>query len=183
MALTYTPRNEHTTLPAFYGETVFGKIVDNDDIENLPLKVIVFICGHCPYVLAIEDRLIALAPKIEKLGGRMIAVCSNDPTEYEEDRKENLAKRAKEKNYTFDYIVDESQKIAHDFGAVCTPDFFVYDKDSRLQYRGRLDDSWRDAAKVRKEELYEAARSIVENGQLNKEIEVAPSMGCSIKWK
>lgn len=185
MALTYTPRSEsRSTLPDFQSKTVFGETFDSRSLHDLPVKCVVFICGHCPYVLAIEDRLIALARKLEALGGRLVGICSNDPAENVEDRPENLAERAKLKGYGFPYVIDDSQKIAKDFGAVCTPDFFVYDRSNVLQYRGRLDDSWRDPAKVQKEELYEAAkriaaRTIADDG----EMETAPSMGCSIKWK
>lgn len=184
MALTYTPRNEtNPRLPEFTASTVFGETFDSRTLNLLPVKCVVFICGHCPYVLAIEDRLIALARKLEGLGGLLLGVCSNDPDENEEDRPENLAARAKRKAYGFPYLLDESQKIAKDFGAVCTPDFFVYDRSNVLRYRGRLDDSWRDPGKVQKEELYEAAKRIAASSEAAGEIETAPSMGCSIKWK
>lgn len=184
MALTYTPRTEsHPVLPVFKAKTVFGEEFDSSTLDNIPVKCVVFICGHCPYVIAIEDRLISLARKLESLGGRLVGICSNDPDENEEDRPENLAARAKQKGYGFPYLLDDSQIIAKEFGAVCTPDFFVYDRSNVLQYRGRLDDSWRDATKVQKEELFEAAKRIAEEIKLSGEIESAPSMGCSIKWK
>lgn len=183
MALTYTPRTEkHPTLPAFKTKTVFGEDFDSTILTALPVKCVVFICGHCPYVIAIEDRLIILAKKLELLGGRLVAICSNDPEENEEDRPENLGARSKAKKYSFTYLLDETQKIAKQFGAVCTPDFFVYDRTNVLRYRGRLDDSWRSPEKVHREELYEAAKRIA-GGELNGEADAAPSMGCSIKWK
>ena len=140
-----------------------------------------FICNHCPYVQAIEDRLISLAHQLRESSVPIFAICSNDADEYPEDNFENLRKRAQEKNYPFPYLVDESQAVARSFGAVCTPDFFLYDKHHALAYRGRLDDSWRDAGRVRKQELLESVKALLEGKPAP--AEQVPSMGCSIKWK
>src|SRR5687767_15113328 len=123
MALTYTPRIDGPLqMPAFSAPTVFGETFTSQTLINSNVKVVVFICGHCPYVLAIENRLIETAKKIAALGGQFVAICSNDPEENPEDTPAALAKRAKEKNYPFPYLIDASQAIAKEFGAVCTPD-------------------------------------------------------------
>jgi hypothetical protein len=111
----------------------------------------------------------------------VVGICSNEASKYTEDNFENLQKRWREKNYSFVYLHDESQKVAREFGAVCTPDFFVYDKNLKLAYRGRLDDSWKDPTLVTRRELFDAVLRIEHNQPLNDR--QTPSMGCSIKWK
>lgn len=182
MALTYTPELElGQKMPQFTLPTVFNKTFSSSEIQSAKVKVIVFMCAHCPYVQAIESRLIELGDKIKSIGGVMVGICSNDPTDYPEDAPDKLAERARQKGYTFEYLVDESQSVARSFGAVCTPDFFVYDEMNSLAYRGRLDDSWKDATKVTREELWEAAQLIARGSKPASE--QAPSMGCSIKWR
>jgi hypothetical protein len=131
-------------------------------------------------VQAVEDRLIQLGHDLKALKVPVIAICSNDEESYPEDNFANLKKRAEEKRYPFAYLHDKTQEVAKKFGALCTPDFFVYDKDHKLAYRGRLDDSWKDAGKVKKRELYEAVKVLAE-GQAAPQ-QQTPSMGCSIKW-
>lgn len=182
MALTFTPQDEMgTPLPSFKLPAVDGKNYSDSDFKSASPLLVMFICNHCPYVKAIEDRLIQLAHDLKKMDIATIAICSNDSEEYPEDNFENLKKRWLEKNYSFPYLHDETQTVAKAFGAVCTPDFFLYDKNRRLAYRGRLDDSWKDASKVTKRELLEAARMIKEKGKAPSD--TRPSMGCSIKWK
>lgn len=181
MALTYTPKVQlGQPMPEFSSELLSGQLYSNSNLSSFEYKVIGFICGHCPYVQAIESRLVALQNKLSPLNGIFLAVCSNDPNEYPEDSRNALIERAKQKSYNFNYVFDESQKIATDFGAVCTPDFFVFDKENHLFYRGRLDDSWRDAQKVQREDLLEAVRDHKNKKPIDEQI---PSMGCSIKWK
>jgi hypothetical protein len=110
-----------------------------------------------------------------------VAICSNDPTDYPEDAPAALLERWKEKRYGFPYLLDEEQSVAKDFGAVCTPDIYVYDSSHKLRYRGRLDDSWRDPGAVKRQELKLALERILQN--LPVEGTQNPSMGCSIKWK
>lgn len=181
MALTYTPQPEHgTPMPEFSLPAVTGEAFDSKTIRAAPAKVVAFICGHCPYVQAIENRLINLAAKLKSLDVPFVGICSNDPAEYPEDAPDALLKRWKGKGYQFPYLIDTEQSVARSFGAVCTPDFFVYDKNNRLVYRGRLDDSWKDAARVTREELFEAVQGALNGGTLAEQI---PSMGCSIKWR
>lgn len=181
MALTFTPQAELTdTCPDFSLSGTDGKTYSLQDFKNDHPLVVMFICIHCPYVQAIEDRLIQLGADLKSQNINVIGICSNDAVSHPEDSFENMKKRAKEKGYSFFYLCDDTQEIAKKFGAVCTPDYFVYDKNLKLAYRGRLDDSWKDASKVTKRELFEAVLSL-ENGTAISTNQT-PSMGCSIKW-
>lgn len=182
MALTYTPENElGKDCPDFKLLGVDGKNYELKDFSNGKPLLIMFICNHCPYVKAIEDRLITLAHDLKKLGMNTVAICSNVSTKYKEDSFEGLKQRWEEKSYPFIYLHDEAQDVAKNFGAVCTPDFFVYDSNLKLAYRGRLDDSWKDETLVTKRELFSAMLNLNEKQQLTEK--QTPSMGCSIKWK
>ncbi|XGC79913.1 thioredoxin family protein [Bdellovibrio bacteriovorus] len=181
MALTFTPFPElGNDCPDFTLPAVDGKTYSLKDFPKGSPLVVMFICNHCPYVQAIEDRLITLGNDLKKQNVPVIGICSNDAKSHPEDSFENLKARAQEKNYPFVYLHDETQEVAHKFGAVCTPDYFVYDKNHKLAYRGRLDDSWKDASKVTKRELYDAVQALLKDQKATDE-QVA-SMGCSIKW-
>lgn len=182
MALTFTPFPElGNKIPSFELPGIDGKNYRLEDFINGKPLVIMFICAHCPYVLAVEDRLIQLATDLKNQDVHVVAICSNDSADHPEDSIEALYKRAQEKNYTFTYLHDEDQSVAKKFGAVCTPDFFVYDNQLTLRYRGRLDDSWKDATKVAHRELYNAVQILLSNNKVSED--QTPSMGCSIKWK
>jgi len=163
------------TLPATNG-TVFNS---EDLIRSGQPFLVAVICNHCPYVKAIETRLIALSYLFQSLGLGFVAISSNDAEKYPEDSFEQM----KLKNYPFIYAYDESQAVAKSLGAVCTPDFFLYDNNARLQYRGRLDDNWKDANLVTRQELLEAAIQLKLYKKLSSNISQMPSMGCSLKWK
>lgn len=181
MALTYTPAEElGTSCPDFSLPSVDGKTYSRSDFSQGRPFLVMFICNHCPYVKAIEDRLIELGHQLSQLKIPVVAICSNDENSYPEDNLANLKKRWLEKNYPFPYLHDKTQQVAKGFGAVCTPDFFLHDSEGRLQYRGRLDDSWKDPAKVTRRELLEAAQCLLEKRPLPEN--PTPSMGCSIKW-
>lgn len=182
MALTYTPSPDlQTPCPDFQLKAVDGKSYGLKDFSGASALVIMFICNHCPYVQAIEDRLLMLARDYLVRGVRFVGICSNDPTDHPDDRPAELLKRATEKGYPFPYLIDSEQTVAQAFGAVCTPDFFVYDAGQRLAYRGRLDDSWRNPQNVRRQELKTALDALLANQPVPSEQN--PSMGCSIKWK
>ena len=182
MALTYTPKGElGSSMPSFELPDLKGSIWNSNQIDQAPAKVIMFICGHCPYVQAIEERLVQLGKDLNAKGIPVVGICSNDGDEYPEDSPEALLKRSEELNYSFPYLIDATQEVAKNFDAVCTPDFFVYDKENRLAYRGRLDDSWKEPSKVKTEELKTATLGIAKGENLT--TEQIPSMGCSIKWK
>jgi len=144
--------------------------------------LVMFICNHCPYVKAIRDRLVRDTRELEQLGIKSVAIMSNDPSMYEEDSFENMQKISADFGFNFPYLLDESQQIAKTYGAVCTPDFFGYNANLQLQYRGRLDESRKEAAnpEVRRD-LFEAMKQVAETGKGPKD--QIPSMGCSIKWK
>ena len=142
--------------------------------------LLMFICNHCPYVKSIIDRIIRDAKELKNLGVNTVAIMSNDSSEYEEDSFENMQKIAAEMDFSFPYLIDETQEVAKAYGAVCTPDFFGYNKDLGLQYRGRLDESRKEAVTNAKRELFEAMREVAATGK--GPIEQTPSMGCSIKW-
>ena len=144
--------------------------------------LVMFICNHCPYVKAIMKRLVRDTKALKELGVNTVAIMSNDPTEYEEDSFENMKKISDEFGFSFPYLLDESQEVAKAYGAVCTPDFFGYNADFKLQYRGRFDESRKETAdeNVRRD-LLESMIEVAETGK--GPTEQIPSMGCSIKWK
>lgn len=144
--------------------------------------LVMFICNHCPYVKAIIDRLIRDCRELSTHGIGSVAIMSNDATVYPEDSPKNMAQWANALNFPFPYLIDENQAIARAYGAVCTPDFFGYNKELQLQYRGRLDASGRSPGPADAErELFEAMKAISLNGSgPSKQI---ASIGCSIKWK
>lgn len=182
MALTYTPAGElGSPCPDFSLPSVDGQSYSLKDFSSARILVVGFICSHCPYVQAVEDRLIRLARSWNGQDAQFVGICSNDPSDYPEDAPAELKKRWLEKAYGFPYLIDESQATARAFGAVCTPDFFVYDSSRRLAYRGRLDDSWRNPDKVQTQELKAAVDQLMAGQRLDSIQN--PSMGCSIKWK
>ena len=143
--------------------------------------LVMFICNHCPYVKAILPRLIADARALQSLGVNTVAIMSNDPTEYPEDSFENMQKIAREMDFPFPYLLDASQQTAKNYGAVCTPDFFGFNNQNQLQYRGRFDESRKETSPNSTRELFYAMKQIAETGAGPKEQIV--SIGCSIKWK
>jgi len=144
--------------------------------------LVMFICNHCPYVKAVIHRLIRDTAELKAMGMNAIAIMSNDPSDYPEDSWGNMVKIARELDFPFPYVLDESQEIAKAYGAVCTPDFFGFNEKMELQYRGRLDESRKEAApeNVRRD-LFEAMQQVALTGK--GPAEQIPSMGCSIKWK
>ncbi len=145
--------------------------------------LVMFICNHCPFVKAIHSRLLRDTAELSKtLGINSVAISSNDVKEYPEDSFENMCLLAKELNFDFPYLLDESQDIAKKFGAICTPDFFGYNNRQELQYRGRLDASNKKTApEDAKRDLFDAMKQISQTGHGPKQ-QIA-SIGCSIKWK
>ncbi|AEG32094.1 thioredoxin family protein [Thiomicrospira cyclica] len=161
---------------------VDGQIWTLDKARGEQGLLIAFICNHCPYVKAIQDRLVRDCAELKALGINTIAIMSNDPNEYEEDSFENMQAVAEKWQFPFPYVLDETQAVAKAYGAVCTPDFFGYNADLQLQYRGRLDESRKQAADAHvRRDLFEAMKQVAQTGQ--GPLEQIPSMGCSIKWK
>lgn len=144
--------------------------------------LVMFICNHCPYVKAVIHRIVRDARELKALGIGCIAVMSNDPADYPEDSWEHMVALARELDFPFPYVLDETQEIAKAYGAVCTPDFFGFNADLELQYRGRLDESRKETAPdgVRRD-LFEAMQEVAETGRGPRQ--QIPSIGCSIKWR
>jgi len=143
--------------------------------------LLMFICNHCPYVLAVAGKLSAEAAELKDLGIGVAAICSNDAEQYPADSFENMKTFAREHGFPFPYLHDADQSAARAYGAACTPDFFGFNADLALQYRGRLDDAGRSTKPASRRELHEAMRQVAETGSGPRE--QTPSMGCSIKWK
>ena len=143
--------------------------------------LVMFICNHCPYVKAVRERLVRDCAELASHGIGSVAIMSNDPSDYPEDSFENMKRIATEFRYPFPYVIDETQDVAKAYGAVCTPDFFGYDADLELQYRGRLDASGRQALPNARRELFDAMEQIARTGR--GPVEQTASIGCSIKWK
>jgi peroxiredoxin len=144
--------------------------------------LVMFICNHCPYVKAVRERVVRDTRELLDYGIKSVAIMSNDPSLYEEDSFENMKRVAEAYDFPFPYIMDESQEVAKAYGAVCTPDFFGYNADLALQYRGRLDASRKETAPAdSRRDLFEAMVQVATSGHGPKE--QISSMGCSIKWK
>ncbi|MBI5613000.1 MAG: thioredoxin family protein [Gammaproteobacteria bacterium] len=167
--------------PEFRLPGVDGRTQALQDLRGPNGLLVMFICNHCPYVQAVRDRLIRDAAELKAYGINTVAIMSNDPTDYPEDSFANMKSIAAELKFPFPYLYDETQEVAKAFGAVCTPDFFGYDKDLKLQYRGRLDESRKQPVPNARRDLFEAMKQVARTGQGPKD--QIPSMGCSIKWK
>ena len=170
-----------TPCPDFHLPSVDAKKYRRDDFKDRQVLVVMFICNHCPYVMAVEDRIIQLRREYEGKSVQLVGICSNDPTDYPDDSLENLKKRWTQKQYGFPYLHDLEQSAAKVFGAVCTPEFYVYGPDRKLAYHGRLDDNWQQADKVTRREIKEAIDLLLAGKKPS--AKQTPSMGCSIKWR
>ena len=166
--------------PDFRLPAVDGQIHARDDFRGAPALVVLFICNHCPYVQAIEDRLIALQRDYAPRGVQLVGICSNDPTDYPDDRPDRLLARWRAKGYGFPYLIDTGQGVARAFKAVCTPDMYVFDREFRLAYHGRLDDDWQHPTKVTRQDMRAALDAVLAGQPVP--TEQPPSIGCSIKW-
>jgi peroxiredoxin len=143
--------------------------------------VVMFICNHCPYVKAVIGKIVRDMRDLAREGVGAIAISSNDPAGYPADSFERMKAVADEHGFGFPYVFDETQAVARAYGAVCTPDFFGFDRDLRLAYRGRLDDSGRSPKEGNRRELVEAMLDVARTGSARGEQH--PAIGCSIKWK
>ncbi len=168
--------------PDFRLPATDGRTLSFADVAGPQGTLIMFICNHCPYVQAVIDRIVRDARDLQALGIGVAAICSNDAEAYPDDSFARMREMAERLDFPFPYLHDESQQVARAYEAVCTPDFFGFDRDGGLQYRGRLDASRRQAGPPDlRRDLYEAMREVAETGQGPRE--QIPSMGCSIKWK
>lgn len=167
--------------PDFKLKGTDGKTYSLKDARGPKGLVVMFICNHCPFVKAIADKLARDMKDLAGLGIGSIAVMSNDVENYPEDSFDNMKTFKQQHGFIFPYVIDETQKIAKAYDAVCTPDFFGFDANLTLQYRGRLDDSGMQKKEGGVRELYEAMKKIAETGRAP--ATQKPSIGCSIKWK
>lgn len=171
-----------TTAPQFRLPDPQGKQVSSDDFKNAPALLVAFICNHCPFVKHIQSRFVELAKEYQARGGAVVAISSNDVETYPEDGPEKMAEEIVGAGYTFPYLYDESQEVAKAYGAVCTPDFFLFDRDRRLVYRGQFDDSRpKNDRPITGADLSAAFDLVLEGRPVP--ANQKPSVGCSIKWK
>jgi peroxiredoxin len=161
---------------------VDGKTYRLSDVRGEKGTLVMFICNHCPYVKAVIDRIVRDVKELEAHGIKAVAISSNDAAHYPDDSFDNMNRFAAEHGFTFPYLYDESQEVARAYDAACTPDFFGFNASHELEYRGRLDESRKEAAAPHvRRDLFEAMKQIAATGQGPRE--QIPSLGCSIKWK
>lgn len=158
-----------------------GKRHSLESVRGANGTVVMFICNHCPYVKAVIDKIVRDMAELAPHGIGSAAIMSNDPAEYAEDSFDNMKVVAARHAFTFPYLFDETQEIARAYGAVCTPDFFGFDKDLGLAYRGRLDASGRSPDPAATRELFAAMMEVARTGKAP--TIQHPSIGCSIKWR
>jgi peroxiredoxin len=164
------------TLPAVDGNTY-----NLSSFEDARILIIAFTCNHCPYAQAYEDRMMAIQEDYEDKTVQLVTICSNDEKMYPDDSFDNMAARAVEREFNFPYLRDESQETADAYGAQCTPEFFVFDKDRTLRYHGRIDDNWKEPEKITSHDMRDALDALLEGRQPPKPEN--PAIGCSIKWR
>jgi peroxiredoxin len=160
---------------------VDGKYYSLESFKDKKVLCIIFMCNHCPYVVAVQQRINQIAKDYAGKSFALIGINPNDPAAYPDDSFDNMVIRAKEQGYVFPYVFDETQETARQYDAVCTPDIYLYDENRILKYRGRIDDNWKDESSVTRNELRMAVDRMLENKEID--FDMVPSMGCSIKWK
>jgi len=158
-----------------------GRRYRRDAVRGPKGLLVMFICNHCPFVKAVLDKIVRDATELKAQGIGSVAISSNDPSDYPEDSFDNMKVVASRMRFPIPYLWDESQEVARAYGAVCTPDFFGYNAELGLQYRGRLDDSGRSPKPDAPRELFNAMIAVARTGK--GPAEQTSSIGCSIKWK
>jgi peroxiredoxin len=185
LALTHSTDTElGSRPPEFTLAGVDGRSWSLGDFAEAKALVVIFMCNHCPYVQAVRGRINALAREYGPRGVKVVGINSNDSVRYPDDSFEAMKKEAKTHGFGFPYLWDESQAVARAYGAVCTPDFYVYGKKGSafaLAYRGRLDDNWKDESAVTRRDLARALDALLSGTEVAGN--AVPSMGCSIKWR
>lgn len=183
MAATSTMLELGTEAPDFaLRDVVNGRTVRRSDFDGRKALLVMFICRHCPYVAHVRPALAALARDYAERDIGIVAISPNDPEAYPDDAPESLAEEAQDAGYSFPYLFDETQEVARAYSAACTPDFFLFDDDRRLVYRGRLDGSRPGSDEpVTGKDLRAAIDAVLSDEPVPEE--QYPSMGCSIKWR
>jgi len=171
-----------TSAPDFSLPDTEGKNVSLDDFRNSPALLVIFMCNHCPFVKHVLDKLVQLIKGYQAKGVAVVGINSNDVTNYLDDSPEMMSTLAKESGFTFAYLYDETQQVATMYGAACTPDFFLFDSQKSLVYRGQMDDSRPgNGIPVTGADLTAAIDALLEGKPIRSDQK--PSMGCNIKWK
>lgn len=171
-----------TKAPDFNLPDTKGNLISLSDFEAVPALLVIFMCNHCPFVKHVLDELIELVKQYQDKGIAAVGINSNDIKDYPEDSPERMAALEKQKRFSFPYLFDETQQVAKAYHAACTPDFFLFDKNRKLFYRGQMDDSRPgNGIDVTGTDLRAALDALLENKQ--PPAEQKPSMGCNIKWK
>jgi peroxiredoxin len=152
-----------------------------DSFNDKEVLVIIFSCNHCPYVQAYEQRIISIQKDFADQGVQIIAINPNDDVNYPEDSFEEMIKRSNERKYNFPYLRDESQEVAKAYGATHTPEIFLFDKERKLRYHGKIDDNWKEPEKVKYQYLRDAINEVIQGKEVS--IPETFSIGCTIKWK
>lgn len=170
-----------STIPGFSLTGVDDKNYNLSSFKDKEILIVIFSCNHCPYVQAYEDRIISLQNEFDKDKVQIVAINSNDDVKYPDDSFEEMKKRAMLKCFNFPYLRDDSQQVAKLFGATHTPQIFLFDKNRKLRYEGKIDDNWQEPEKVKSKYLRDAILEVLNV----KEVSVPEtfSIGCTIKWK
>ena len=167
--------------PDFSLPGIDGKAYSLNNFRNKNILVVVFMCNHCPYVQGSIERIKAIQSDFGIKGVQVIGINSNDEVNYPEDSFDKMIEMNKIKKLNFPYLRDEDQKVANAYGAQCTPECFVFDGHRSLRYHGRIDNSPKDPNAVQTTDLRNAIEALIHNQKVS--IEVAPAIGCSIKWR
>jgi peroxiredoxin len=171
-----------TSAPDFNLPDTEGNIVSLADFKGAPALLVIFMCNHCPFVKHILNELVELIKKYQSKGIAVVGINSNDVASYPEDSLEKMANLATEAGFTFPYLYDETQEAAKAYNAACTPDFFLFNKEKRLVYRGQMDESRPgNNIPVTGTDLTTAVEAVIAGNEVNPDQK--PSMGCNIKWK
>jgi peroxiredoxin len=171
-----------TKAPQFRLPDPHGKLVSSEDFQGAPALLVVFLCNHCPYVKHVQAAFAGLAREYQARGARVVGISSNDVEAFPEDGPEKMAEEIVSAGYTFPYLYDESQEVAQAYRAACTPDFFLFDRDARLVYRGQFDGSRpKNNVPVTGADLRAALDAVLEGRPVPSDQK--PSVGCNIKWK
>ena len=169
-----------TTMPDFSLKDPQGKLYKGQGLFGERGLLMIFTCNHCPYAIAVWPRVIRLAKYAKQMKINTVAINPNINPNYPDDAPDKMIQKIKELGIDFPYLVDETQETARNFKAQCTPDIYLFDKNKRLVYHGRIDDNWQDESKVTREELKEALNNLAAGQAIDSH--QRPSMGCSIKW-
>ncbi|HUF15674.1 MAG TPA: thioredoxin family protein [Acidimicrobiia bacterium] len=182
MAVESTMLALGTGAPSFELPALTGETVKLEDFEGAPGLLVMFICNHCPYVKHVEKELASLVAEYQARGLAAVGICSNDVDQEPEDTPEGLREQVERAGFSFPYLIDETQEVGHAYRAACTPDFFLFDADQKLAYRGQMDSSRpKNDEPVTGEDLRRAIDAVL-NGE-QPDAEQRPSMGCAISWK